>query len=99
MFIIDITYKVSLEQIDIYMKEHVEYLEKYFTSGNFFIAGRKNPREGGIIIALASDKKEIENIAHQDPFYINNLADIKITEFSGGRQAKNINELLATSIK
>jgi uncharacterized protein YciI len=95
MFIIDITYKVSLEQIDVYMKEHVEYLEKYFTSGNFFIAGRKDPKDGGIIVALASDKTQMENIIKQDPFYTNNLADIKITEFSGGRRAKNIDELLA----
>jgi uncharacterized protein YciI len=99
MFIIDLTYKVSLEQIDACMKAHVEFLDKYFASGNFIIAGRKHPRNGGIIIALASNKEEIENIANEDPFYINNLADIRIIEFSGGRKAEHINELLANTSK
>ena len=81
------------------MKAHVDYLDKYFASGNFFIAGRKNPRDGGIILALALTKEEIESIAKEDPFYINNLADIKITEFSGGRRAKSIDELLTSTSK
>ena len=97
MFIIDIIYKVPLEEIDACMKEHVEYLDKYFAAGNFLIAGRKNPRNGGIILALASGKEEIERISKKDPFYINNLADIKITEFSGGRKAEHLDELLAKS--
>jgi uncharacterized protein YciI len=97
MFIIDIIYRVSLEEIDACMKEHVEYLDKYFASGNFFLAGRKNPRDGGIILALASGKEEIERISKEDPFYINNLADIKITEFSGGRKAEHLDALIAKS--
>jgi len=32
MFIIDIIYKVPLEEIDACMKEHVEYLDKYFAA-------------------------------------------------------------------
>ena len=97
MFIIDIIYKVSLEEIDVCMKEHVEYLDKYFAAGNFLIAGRKHPRNGGVIIALASNKEEIERISKEDPFYINNLADIKITEFSGGRKAEHLDEELSKS--
>ena len=97
MFIIDISYKVTLEEIDACMAEHVEFLDKYFASGNFLIAGRKQPRNGGIIVALASDSKEMEGIIKEDPFYINDLADIKIIEFSGGRKAERINELLANT--
>ncbi len=94
MFIIDIVYKVSLEEIDECMKEHVEYLNKYFALGNFcIVSGRKNPRDGGIILALASGKEEIECISKEDPFYINNLSDIKITEFSSGRKAEHLDEL------
>src|SRR5215467_12754636 len=99
MFIIDIIYKVSLEEIDACMKAHVEFLDKYFASGNFLIAGRKHPRNGGIVIALASNKEEIENIIKEDPFYTKSLADIRIIEFSGGRKAERINELLANTSK
>jgi uncharacterized protein YciI len=97
MFIIDISYKVTLEEIDACMTAHIKFLDKYFASGNFLIAGRKQPRNGGIIVALASSKDEMEGITKEDPFYINDLADIRIIEFSGGRKAERINELLANT--
>ena len=49
---------------------------------NVFIAsGRKVPRTGGIILALAKSKEEIEQIIREDPFQIHNLATFSITEF------------------
>jgi uncharacterized protein YciI len=99
MFIIDITYTVSLEKINECMKAHVEYLDKYFASNKFLIAGRKKPRTGGIIVAIADSKEEIERIAKEDPFYTNNLADIKVIEFSAGKKAESIDALLANTFK
>ena len=99
MFIINITYKVSLEEINATMQAHVAYLDKYFASNKFLIAGRKKPRTGGIIIAIGDSKEEIEIIAKEDPFYTNNLADIEVIEFSAGKTAADINALLADSIK
>jgi uncharacterized protein YciI len=99
MFIIDIAYTVSLEQIDEYMKTHVEYLDKHFASNKFLIAGRKKPRTGGIIVAIAESKEEIERIAKEDPFYTNNLADFKVIEFSTGKRVENIDALLANTFK
>ncbi len=99
MFIIDITYTVSLEKINECMKAHVEYLDKYFTSNKFLIAGRKKPRTGGIIVAIADSKEEIERIAKEDPFYTNNLADFKVIEFNAGKKAESIDALLANTFK
>jgi uncharacterized protein YciI len=94
MFIIELTYKVPLEEIDAHMKAHVAYLNKYYKSKSFIVSGRKIPREGGIIIATASDKKEIEKIIKQDPFYKNKLADFRIIEFNTSQKAEDINELI-----
>ena len=94
MFIIELTYKVALEEIDVYMKAHVTFLNKYYKSGNFIVSGRKIPREGGIIIATASTKKEIEKIIRQDPFYKKKLADFRIIEFNASQKANNLNELI-----
>ena len=64
------------------MSEHVNFLKKYYKAGNFLVSGRKIPRTGGIIVANANDKKELETIIKEDPFYKNKLAKFEIVEFN-----------------
>ncbi len=94
MFIIELTYKVPLEEIDAHMKAHVIYLNKFYKSKEFIVSGRKIPRDGGIIIATALTKKEIEKIVKQDPFYKHKLAEFRIIEFNASQKAEDINELI-----
>ena len=75
------------------MKQHVQFLDKYYRSKHFIVSGRKIPRDGGIIIANASNKKEIEKIIKEDPFYKHKLAAFRIIEFNASQKAENINEL------
>lgn len=88
MFIIELTYTVPSSEIDAALGPHMAFLEKYYESGNFFASGRKEPRDGGIILALASSKKEIEKIIAEDPFYQNKMADYRIIEFKATRKTK-----------
>jgi uncharacterized protein YciI len=81
MFIISLTYVVPLEKIDEHMKEHVIFLKKYYKKNIFIASGRKVPRTGGIILALAKSKEEIEQIIAEDPFITHKLAEFTITEF------------------
>lgn len=81
MFIINLNYIVPLEQIDAHMTDHVKFLRKYYKQNVFVASGRKVPRTGGIILALAKSKDEIENIIQEDPFHIHNLATFTTTEF------------------
>ncbi|WP_394363890.1 YciI family protein [Chryseobacterium indologenes] len=69
MFIISLTYKSSIENIEKLIPEHNIFLHKHYDSGQFIASGRKEPRTGGIIIAKAASKKEIEQIITEDPFY------------------------------
>jgi uncharacterized protein YciI len=81
MFVIDLTYIVPLEKLDAHMTEHVKFLKKYYDQNVFVASGRKVPRTGGIILALAESKEEVEKIIQEDPFYSLKLAEFKITEF------------------
>lgn len=81
MFIISLTYKVSLQQIDKELNNHVRYLKEQYAVGNFLASGRKVPRTGGVILSQMKDRIELENVIHKDPFYQNNFADYDITEF------------------
>jgi uncharacterized protein YciI len=81
MFIISLNYLVSLEQIDAHMKPHMTFLKKHYDDGTFIMSGRKVPRTGGIILALAKSQEELQSIVEEDPFVKLNLAEYSITEF------------------
>jgi uncharacterized protein YciI len=90
MFIIELIYKASLDEIDAHMKAHMVFLNKHYAVGDFIMSGRKVPREGGIIIATGDDKKKINKIIKQDPFYKHKLADYKVIEFLASQSAEGI---------
>ena len=81
MFIINLNYIVPLEKLDAHMTDHVKFLQKYYKLNIFLASGRKVPRTGGIILALAKSKEEVEAIMGEDPFYIHKLAEFTVTEF------------------
>ncbi|WP_394250076.1 YciI family protein [Vibrio profundi] len=80
MFIISLSYKVPLEQVDRFIPEHIEYLDTQYDHGHFILSGRKEPRTGGIIIATLSNRAELDKIISLDPFYREGLASYEITE-------------------
>ena len=88
MFIIELTYKVPAAEIDAALAPHMAFIDKYYQTGNFLASGRKEPRDGGIIMALAPTKKEIEAIIEQDPFYQNKMAEYRIIEFKATKKTK-----------
>jgi uncharacterized protein YciI len=90
MFVIELVYKSSLEEIDAHMAAHVRFLKKYYAAGNFLVSGRKVPREGGIILAVGKTRQEIEAIVKEDPFHKHGLADFRIIEFRASQKADDI---------
>ncbi|WP_193166202.1 YciI family protein, partial [Microbulbifer hainanensis] len=81
MFIVSLTYKTELSEVDKHIDGHVAFLEKYYARGNFIVSGRKVPRTGGIILVQAANLNEVEKIIEEDPFHIADLANYDITEF------------------
>ena len=90
MFVIDLIYKAELKEIDAHMAAHVVFLKKYYAAGNFLVSGRKIPRDGGIIVAVAKSRQEIDAIIREDPFYTRGLADFRIIEFRASQRADDI---------
>jgi uncharacterized protein YciI len=98
MFIINLNYIVPLEKLDAHMTEHVKYLRAYYKKNVFIASGRKVPRTGGIILALASSKEEVDQIISEDPFYIHKLAEFSVTEFLTSQYHPELKKLLTGSI-
>ena len=97
MFVIELVYKASLEEIDAHMAAHVRFLKKYYAAGKFLVSGRKIPRDGGIILAVGKTREEIEAIAAEDPFHRHGLADIRIIEFRASQKADDIQKRIESS--
>jgi uncharacterized protein YciI len=81
MFVISLNYVKPLAEIEEFLHAHREFLERYYASGNFLLSGRIEPRTGGIILAIAKTKEEIESIILQDPFKREQVAEYEIVEF------------------
>lgn len=94
MFVVQVHYKAPLEEVDKYVKAHREFLEEYYCKGLFIASGPCNPREGGIIIALGTDKQEIRSILDKDPFHLAEIADYEIIAFSPMKYCDAIKPLL-----
>src|SRR5262245_7920029 len=97
MFVIELVYKASLEQIDAHMAAHVRFLRKYYASGNFLVSGRKIPRDGGIILAVGKSREAIQTIMAEDPFCKHGLAEIRVVEFRASQKADDIQKRIESS--
>jgi uncharacterized protein YciI len=89
MFIISIHYTAPLEEMDKHIPDHVKFLDHYYEKldhyyeKNIFMAsGRKVPRTGGVILAVAESIGEIKKIILDDPFHKLEMAEYTITEFT-----------------
>jgi len=95
MFIIELTYKAALAEIDANMRAHVAFLNKHYAEGHFVASGRQIPRAGGIILAVGESREQIEAIAREDPFCTRGLADVRVVEFRVSQRANDIQSLFA----
>lgn len=90
MYIVELTYLVSLTEIDAAMRAHVVFLNKHYKAGNFVASGRKIPRDGGIILAVGPNREAIEDIMNQDPFCSRGLAEFRVIEFRVSQRAPEL---------
>ncbi|MBS1528337.1 MAG: GTP cyclohydrolase [Bacteroidetes bacterium] len=98
MFIIDIHYTAPLEEVEKHAEGHVAYLKKYIDNNTFIVTGRKVPPTGGILIANAASREEVEKIITEDTFYQHKVAEMTITEFRHARHNAALDGLLGESV-
>ncbi|WP_277967815.1 YciI family protein [Sphingomonas echinoides] len=87
-------YGASIEAVDAQLKHHVAWLEKGFAEGVFLIAGRQDPRTGGVIVARGR-KAEAEALAATDPFVTSGVATARVIQFNASFALPEIAALLA----
>lgn len=88
MFIFSITYLKPISEVEKYLPQHIDYLERHYQSGHFIASGRKVPRIGGVILCRAENKEQALTIMQKDPFYIYQIAQYELIKFIPTKFAK-----------
>ncbi|MBC7713239.1 MAG: GTP cyclohydrolase [Rhizobacter sp.] len=82
MFIIELTYKKAMSDVEEYLEAHRAFLDEQYAAGTFVASGPKDPRDGGVILAGDIPRSVLEKIIQKDPFYIQEISQFKITKRS-----------------
>ncbi len=94
MFVVLLNYIKPMSEVDHFVEEHREFLKRYYASGKFLLSGRKEPRTGGVILAVAETRAEIESIVQNDPFHREKIANYEIVEFLPSMSAEHLADLI-----
>jgi uncharacterized protein YciI len=94
MFVIVLSYKTTLEEVDKYLPGHMLYLKKNQQNGHFICSGPRNPRTGGVILCRAENEETVRNIVREDPFITNGVADYELINFRSVECAEGFETLL-----
>lgn len=94
MFIVHLTYKAPITEVDKYLKAHREFLDYYYKQGLLLVSGPMKPRTGGILVALTTDRPHLESILKEDPYYLADIADYQLIEFTPVKHRDELNDLI-----
>ncbi|MGR8007186.1 YciI family protein [Streptomyces hypolithicus] len=90
MFVMELTYTAPVERVDELLEAHVSWLDAQYEAGVFIASGRKQPRDGGVILAVGDDRARIEAIAASDPFAVAGVCAYRVTEFVATKTAAEL---------
>ena len=94
MFLIQLTYKTPISEVDKYLSSHREFLDYYYKKGVLLLSGPIKPRTGGIIIALTKDRAYLESILQKDPYYLAEIADYELIEFTPVMHREELKDII-----
>lgn len=94
MVIVTLTYKKALSEVDLYLKEHIAFLDDYYQQKKFLASGRRENRIGGVVLVLTSSVGEAEEIMRNDPFYLHDIADYQFMLFEPSKYLDEIKALI-----
>jgi uncharacterized protein YciI len=94
MFIVQLNYKVAVSEVEKYLQAHREYLDYYYKQDLILASGPMIPRVGGIIIFMTKDKDYLESILQKDPYYLAEISDYSLIEFTPVKHREEISLLI-----
>jgi uncharacterized protein YciI len=94
IFVVILRYIVPIDEIDSHRPAHLAFLDNLYAQGVFITSGTQQPRSGGIMLAKAESRAHLKKLLAEDPFYVHNLAEYQIFEFTPTRYSDKFKEIL-----
>lgn len=91
MFIVNIEYNKDLSIVKKFATKHQKFLDECYDQGYFILSVPIYPEVDEIILANVEKLDELKDILREDPFYINDIAEYEMTEFTPTKWHKNLN--------
>lgn len=81
MYVLLSRYLRPIEEVDAVLDRHREWIREHYESGRFLISGRQADGSGGVIVARAASRAELERLLTADPYRKAGVAEYAIHEF------------------
>jgi uncharacterized protein YciI len=94
MFVVELNYVKPLPDVDAHLEAHRAFLAEQYAAGTFVASGPKEPRTGGVILALAKSPCALQQIIAQDPFHVHGVAEYRVTQFHVRAAGAGLEQLL-----
>ena len=80
-FLVEITYTVPFETLQPVVSEHRAFLQTGYDKGWLLLSGPMNPKTGGLVVARAPSKEDLQGFFAGDPYALRGYADYRFVEF------------------
>ena len=94
LYLVLIEYEADLAEIDAAMRDHMAFLDRCYAADVFIVSGRRDPRTGGVILARAPSRDDVEAIMALDPFVSRGLASFEIVAFRASQTSRAFKAIL-----
>ncbi len=81
MFVLLNRYLKPLDEVDRVLPDHRRFSDEMYARGIFIVSGRLEPRTGGVTLAKAGSRAEVEALLRDDPFVREGITEYEIVEF------------------
>jgi uncharacterized protein YciI len=88
-----LSYIVPLDEVERVREEHRAWIAEQYEAGRFVASGPKVPRTGGVILAKAMPRDELDEIIASDPFTREGVAAYGVVEFAAMTVADGLEAL------
>jgi uncharacterized protein YciI len=93
MYVLSLNYIVGLDAVDRVRAEHLDWIVEQYAAGRFVVSGPKAPRTGGVILARAMPRDELDDVIASDPFTREGVASYDVLEFTATTTAAGFESL------
>ena len=94
MFLLISRYLKPAEEVDRWLPEHREFLDRRYAAGEFLVSGPFVPRSGGIIITMPMTRERVDAILAEDPFVRERVSEYEIREMKPTKRHDVLRDVL-----